>query len=267
MVALSYQAMPGTQLDAYLATCVSTAYDAGRLTLGYYSANVAAEYKPDDSPVTRADRAAEELIRSRLEAAYPDHGIVGEETGSTREGAPLRWFIDPIDGTKSFMRGVPLYAVLLGLEAEGEIVAGAAYFPALDELVYAARGRGAFLNGRPVRVRDTETLSRSFVAFTDAGSFERHGRKAAWERVQAATYHRVGWSDAYGHALVATGRLELMLDPILNAYDAGPFGVILPEAGGYFGDWRGNPGIHAGEGLSTTAQLLPEVLELIARGE
>ncbi len=239
-------------------------HDAGRLTLGYFSSDVAADYKADDTPVTRADEAAEELIRSRLEAAYPDHGIVGEEWGTSREGAPLRWYIDPIDGTKSFMRGVPLYAVLLGLEAEGEVVVGAAFFPALGELLYAAKGKGAFLNGRPVRVRETTALARSFVAFTDAGSFARHGRAAAWERVQAATYHRVGWSDAYGHALVASGRVELMLDPVLSAYDASPFGVILPEAGGYFGDWAGNPGIHGGEGLSTTRRLLPEVLEVLA---
>ncbi len=240
-----------------------TAYEAGRLTLGYFGTDPVAEYKPDDSPVTQADKAAEELIRARLEAAYPDHGIVGEEWGTTREGAALKWYIDPIDGTKSFMRGVPLYAVLLGLEAEGETVVGAAYFPALGEMLYAAKGLGAHLNGRPVRVRDTPTLKRAFVSFTDAASFAATGRAAAWERIAAASYYRVGWSDAYGHALVASGRLELMLDPVLNAHDGGPFGVILPEAGGYFGDWAGNPGIHGGEGLSTSLQLLPEVLALI----
>lgn len=264
MVAVPYQAMPQLPLDGFLSTCVQTAFDAGRLTLGYFGANPQVEYKPDDSPVTQADRAAEELIRARLEVAYPDHGVVGEEWGVRNEGAPLRWFIDPIDGTKSFMRGVPLYAVLLGLEAEGEIVVGAAYFPALGEMLYAAKGSGAFLNGRRVMVRDTPTLARSFVSFTDAGSFARHGRAAAWERMQAATYHRVGWSDAYGHALVASGRLELMLDPVLSAYDAGPFGVILPEAGGYFGDFAGRPGIHGGEGLSTSRTLLPEVLAVLS---
>ncbi len=242
---------------------MQTTYDAGRLTLGYFGTDPHVEFKPDDSPVTQADKAAEELMRARLEAAYPDHGIVGEEWGTTRDGAELKWFIDPIDGTKSFMRGVPLYAVLLGLEAAGEVVVGAAYFPALGEMLCAAKGKGAQLNGRQVKVRGTTTLARSFVSFTDAGSFEATGRGAAWERVKAASYYRVGWSDAYGHALVASGRLELMLDPVLNAYDASPFGVILPEAGGYFGDWAGNPGIHGGEGLSTSLQLLPEVLGLL----
>lgn len=251
-------------LDRALQVCLSAVREAGRLTLQHFGAGIEAEYKEDDSPVTVADRAAEELIRRRLEAAFPDHGIVGEEHGTTREDAPARWYIDPIDGTKSFMRGVPLYAVLLGLEVEDEVKVGAAYFPALDELVYAQAGGGCFVNGRRCRVRDTVDLSRAFMSFTDAASFARHGYAAAFERLQNATYHRPGWSDAYGHALVATGRIELMLDPVLSAHDASPFGVILPEAGGYFGDFKGNPGIHHQQGLSTTAALLPQVVELLS---
>lgn len=254
-------------LRPYLDNCLATAYDAGRLTLGHFGAFVedelGVEYKGDDSPVTVADEAAEELIRARLERLYPDHGIVGEEQGVSSPEAACRWYIDPIDGTKSFMRGVPLYAVLLALEIEDEIAVGAAYFPALGEMLYAARGHGAFLNGRRISVRSTTDMSRAMISFTDSASFERQGRAAAWSRLQDASYHRVGWSDAYGHALVASGRLELMLDPILNSYDAGPFGVILPEAGGYFGDWQGKAGIHGGEGLSTSQALLPEVLALI----
>jgi len=243
--------------------CLEAVHDAGRLTLGYFGTGVGVDYKGDDSPVTIADVKAEELIRSRLEAAFPDHGIVGEEHGVSREGATHRWYIDPIDGTNSFIRGVPLYAVLLGLEVEGEVVLGAAYFPALDEMVHAAKGHGTHLNGRRCMVRDTTDLARAMVGFTDAASFERHGRGAAWRRVMDATYHRPGWSDAYGHALVATGRLEAMLDPILNAHDAAPFGIILPEAGGFFGDFAGNPGIHAAEGMSVTAALLPDMLRLL----
>lgn len=243
--------------------CLEAVHDAGRLTLGYFGTGVGVDYKGDDSPVTIADVKAEELIRSRLEAAFPEHGIVGEEHGVSREDATHRWYIDPIDGTKSFIRGVPLYAVLLGLEVEGEVVLGAAYFPALDEMVHAAKGHGTHLNGRRCMVRDTTDLARAMVGFTDAASFERHGRGAAWRRVMDATYHRPGWSDAYGHALVATGRLEAMLDPILNAHDAAPFGIILPEAGGFFGDFAGNPGIHAAEGMSVTAALLPDMLRLL----
>jgi myo-inositol-1(or 4)-monophosphatase len=133
-------------------------------------------------------------------------------------------------------------------------------------MLYAAEGTGSFLNGRRCRVSSTQSLARSIVSFTNAVSFKAAGREAAWQRILDATYHSVGWSDAYGHALVAAGRLELMLDPIMNPYDCGPFPVILREAGGYFGDWSGNETIHGNEALSTTRELLPEVLRRV-RGD
>ena len=243
-----------------LDVCLGAVHDAGRLTLGYFARGVGARLKDDMTPVTEADEAAEELIRARLRAAFPDHGVVGEEHGVTNAGAEARWYIDPIDGTKSFVRGVPLYAVLLALEVAGEVVVGAAAFPALGETLYAAKGRGAYLNGRRVRARDTARLEEAFVAFTDAHSFEAAGRGGAWRRLTARAYHRPGWGDAYGHACVAAGRAEVMIDPVLAPHDAGPFGVILPEAGGWFGDVRGRPGIHGGSGVSCTRALLPQVM-------
>ena len=252
-------------LRPYLDLAVQTAYEAGRLTLGYFRTEGARpEFKADDTPVTAADREAERLIRARIRARYPVHAVVGEEYGE--EGGAdgdHRWILDPVDGTRSFVRGVPLYGVLIGLEIGGVCEVGAAYFPALDEMVCAATGEGCYLNGRRARVAATERLADGMVSFTDAASFERHGRGRAWERLLFATGHARGWSDAYGHALVATGRAELMLDPIMNFWDCGPFPPILREAGGYFGDWSGNETIHAGEAMSTTSKLLPEVLRLI----
>ena len=248
----------------YLDFAAQTAYEAGRLTLGYFRSGVRHALKPDDTPVTVADREAEQLIRAKIGATYPDHTIVGEEYG-VEEGVEdsHRWIVDPIDGTKSFIRGVPLYGVLIGLEIEGVCEVGVAYFPALDEMVYAATGEGCYWNGRRARVARTDQLERSIVSFTDAASFEKFGRAGAWRRIQEATYYRVGWSDAYGHALVATGRLELMLDPIMNPWDCAPFPPILREAGGYFGDWSGEETIYGNEGLSTTPTLLPQVLRLV----
>jgi myo-inositol-1(or 4)-monophosphatase len=254
-------------LQPLLEFAVETAYLAGRLTLGYFQAGVRPDLKPDDTPVTLADRGAEELIRARIERAYPDHAILGEEYGATGAAhATHRWIVDPIDGTKAFVRGVPLYGVLLGLEIEGRVEAGVVYFPALDEMIYAASGRGCWWNGRRARVSQIDTLDRAFVTTTDVGGFARHGRAEAWARIAQATYHRAGWSDAYGHCLVATGRVELALDPVMSAWDCGPFPPILREAGGYFGDWTGNETIYGGEAISTTAALLPQVLELI-RGD
>lgn len=251
-------------LEDYLNFAIETAHLAGRLTLGYFQTDLAVDFKQDDSPITRADREAEGLIRKRIESRYPSHAVLGEEYGETQsKGAEMRWLIDPIDGTKSFVRGVPLYAVLLALEIAGRVEVGVVNFPALDEMICAARGMGCFLNGRQVRVRETRSLDRAVVSFTDMGNFEKFGRRDAWERISAATYYRVGWSDAYGYALVASGRLEIMLDPIMAPWDAGPFPVILGEAGGYFGDWTGNDTIYGGEGLATTQRLLPKVLRLI----
>lgn len=250
-------------LRDYLHFATETAYLAGRLTLGYFQAGVQADLKADETPVTVADRKAEELMRGRIEARYPRHGILGEEYGEKEGEEGVRWILDPIDGTKAFMRGVPLYGVLVGLELGGSCEVGVAYFPALDEMVHAASGEGCFLNGRPVRVLPTESLAQGIVSCTDPGSFTRYGREGAWERLASASYHRAGWSDAYGHALVATGRLELMLDPVMNPWDCAPFPPILREAGGFFGNWSGEETIYGGEALSTSRTLLPEVLELI----
>jgi myo-inositol-1(or 4)-monophosphatase len=252
----------------YLEFAVETAYQAGQITLGYFRNGVQVDFKEDDTPVTVADRKAEELIRWRIESQFPGHAIVGEEFGSSGgKDATHRWFIDPIDGTKSFVRGVPMYGVLIGLEVEGRIEVGVAHFPALNEMVYAATGMGCFCNGRRTRVMETDRMSSSFVGFTDPMSFERSVRKAAWEKLKQAAGYLVGWSDAYGHACVAAGRLELMLDPALKPWDWSPFPVIMREAGGCFCDWTGKETIFGSEAMSTTKKLLPEVLEIISAAE
>lgn len=251
--------------QSYMEFAAETAYLAGRLTLGYFQAGMRPEFKEDDTPVTKADRKAEELIRSRIEKQYPDHAVIGEELGASEHlDKSRRWYIDPIDGTKAFVRGVPLYGVLLGLEIDGKVEVGAAYFPALNEMVTAATGRGCWLNGRRVRVSSVSELGDAVVAFTDAGSFEAFGRKRAWNRIKKAAWVRAGWGDAYGHCLVATGRAEVMLDPVMNVWDCAPFPPILSEAGGYFGDWSGNATIYSNEAVSVNSQLFSDVISLIS---
>lgn len=251
-------------LTDYLEFALDTVFQAGRVTLRYFHSGISPEFKEDTSPVTVADRQTEALIRDRIESAYPSHIVLGEEYGTDDNGATEpAWYIDPIDGTKAFVRGVPLYSILLGLEIEEKIQVGVAYFPALDEMVYAYAGGGCYWNGRRCRVRETASLEDSIISCTNPAAFSEYGKGEAWERIQRIAYHVSGWSDAYGHALVATGRLELMLDPVLESYDAGPFPVILREAGGFFGDWTGNETIHGGDGLSTTQALLPAVLSVL----
>lgn len=263
-------------LSPLLTFATDLAYRAGRITLGYFNTGIRPDYKPDDSPVTAADRAAEEFIRLEIEKHYPTHAILGEEFGeatrfSASESAPQsapetashRWIIDPIDGTKSFLRGVPLYGVLIGLEIDGQIKVGAAYYPGTDEMLCAAEGLGAWWNGRRARVSDVASLERAYICYTNERNMVRQNRGAAWKRLNEAAYASRGWSDAYGYLCVATGRAEAMLDPIMNIWDCGPFPVIFKEAGGYFGSWDGREGHTHDEALACNAAIKDEILRLI----
>lgn len=251
-------------LHKYLEFMKETAYLAGRMTLEYYQKEIHIDYKSDLSPVTEADRKSEELIRTRIEMKFPGDAIIGEEFGLKESSqSSIRWYIDPIDGTKSFTRGVPLYSVLIGLEIEGTTCAGVAYFPVLDEMISAATGLGCWWNGRPMRVSSNADLSKAVVLFTSPQSFIEYKREDAWLRIMKSTYFQAGWGDAYGYYLVAAGRAELMLDPVMNVWDSAPFQTILSEAGGYFGDWKGNSTIHASEGMASNSSLLPQFLDLI----
>jgi myo-inositol-1(or 4)-monophosphatase len=252
-------------LRSYLDFAIEAAWEAGQLTLGYFQTSLRPDFKADDSPVTVADREAEQLIRRRIEQRYPGQAIVGEEFGSkeAEAGASHRWIIDPIDGTRSFVRGVPLYAVLIGLEIDGECQVGVVHFPAMKETLAAATGEGCWWNGRRARVSPVAHLKDGLVVHYDAAAFAPAGRAEAWQRFKQRAAYRAGWCDAYGYLLVATGRAEVALDPGMSIWDAAPYPPIFAEAGGYFGDWQGNRTIYGNEGLATTEALLPEVLALI----
>lgn len=256
--------MQPNNLVEFMEFASQTAYTAGRMTLGTFQTQIEVDIKSDGSPVTLTDRSVEAYIRGRIAECYPNHAVLGEELGEQGSGASHRWIIDPIDGTKSFIRGVPLYATLLGLEIEGQVKIGAAYFPALDELLVAGEGQGCWWNGRRSRVSAVARLDQATVACTTTTKFPQYGRQLAWDRLVKACYFQTGWGDAYGYALVATGRIEIMLDPVMSAWDAAPLLPILQEAGGYFGDWHGNRTIFGEEGLATNAALLDQVLAIIA---
>ncbi len=252
-------------LSEYLDFARKIAYEAGQETLNYFQRDLQPEIKADGSPVTLADRAAEHLIRSAIEEKFPGHAIIGEEFGA-QDGdgsAAHRWIIDPIDGTKSFISGVPLYAVLIGLEIEGRVEVGVANFPALGEMVSASTGLGCWWNGKPAQVSTKTRLSEAIVSFTDFGAFAAYGCEEAFIRLARRSWYRPGWSDAYGYMLASTGRIEVMLDPIMAVWDCGPFPPIFREAGGYFGDWEGNETIYTTRALATSLTLLPEVLAVL----
>lgn len=254
------------ELVDLLRAALQLAQEAGALTLRHFGTVLTADTKGDGTPVTVADRAVESLLRERIGEAFPDHGILGEEFGQSRPEASIRWILDPIDGTKAFMRGIPLYGVLIGIESEGAPVVGVAHFPALGETVGAALGHGCSWNGRPARVSRVNRLSAAAALTTDPAVILDDPAAAGWNRlIQEVSLART-WGDCYGHILVATGRADIMVDPILSPWDAAPFIPILTEAGGRFTDREGRPRLDGGSGISTNGLLHDEVLHLIRGG-
>ncbi len=242
------------------------AREAGSVTLRYFGGLVAHESKSDGSPVTVADRQAEQLLRLRISERFPAHGILGEELGATSASERVRWILDPIDATRSFMRGVPLYGVLIGIEIDGEPVVGVAHFPPLQETVAAGRGLGCTWNDRPCHVSAVARIEDALVLTTDPERARLSEDGPGWEALQRRAALARTWGDCYGHALVATGRADVMIDPVVKAWDAAPFLTILTEAGGRFTTRGGEATIHGGSGVSTNGVLHDEVLRELARG-
>ncbi|MBM4267004.1 MAG: histidinol phosphate phosphatase [Deltaproteobacteria bacterium] len=236
---------------------------AGRLTLEHFGTALEVETKADSSPVTVADRGAEKLIRKHLDEAFPDDGQLGEEFPEKPSRSGRRWIIDPIDGTQSFIRGVPLYGVLLGLEEGDRCVVGAMAFPPLSETYWAGHGGPAYRNGSVIRVSDVTTLAAATLCTTDTKP-ELYGAHAAGlERLVSRVGRQRGWGDCYGYALVASGRAEIMIDPLLNPWDIAAVLPILNGAGATFVGWNGDGTPYAGSGIATTRQLEATVLEVL----
>ncbi len=257
-------------LLARFAVAERVAGAAGRLTLEYFGKTLAVERKSDNSPVTVADREAEQLLRAEIQAAFPDDGILGEEFPERPGSSPFRWVLDPIDGTKSFMAGVPLYATLVAVEFEQRATIGVIQLPALGESVSAAEGHGAwFVRPQglrtPARVGNYQALADGLFLTSERKSFDERGATDVYRQLEEAAWVTRTWGDAYGYALVATGRAILMVDALMNVWDAAAIQPILREAGGIFCDWQGESSIHHGEGIGTVPGVLEEVLR-ITRG-
>jgi histidinol-phosphatase len=237
------------------------AYLAGKRTLAYFNTGVRPDLKADKTPVTIADREAERLLRERILSVYPDHAILGEEEGESSGSAPYRWIIDPIDGTKAFVAGVPLYGVLIGVEVRGEPSVGVIYLPALDDMISAANGLGCTWNGRKCGVSTVDSLSDALIV---TSSIMRCAERSdAWETLASATRLQRTWGDAFGYAMVATGRAEAMLDPAMSPWDCAPMLPILREAGGKFSDWTGRETIHSGDAFGANGALYDEILDIL----
>lgn len=252
-----------------MSLALDAALEAGRHTLRYFrQTELAVERKADASPVTVADREAELLLRERIAAAFPDDAILGEEFPEKPGTSGYRWILDPIDGTKSFIHGVPLYGTMVAVEHSGRSILGVVYIAAMDECVYAETGHGAWhqLGLEPVRrarVSRIATLADSLFLTSEVANFRDTGRMDAYLRLDEVCRLSRTWGDCFGYLLVATGRAELMIDPVMNLWDAAALQPILEEAGGTFTNWRGEPTMHSGEGIATNGLVLEDVLAIM----
>lgn len=252
-------------VEQLLEFAIETVKRGGQEARRYFQKHPAVEHKTDDSPVTAADRACERILRQRIEEQFPADAILGEEFGAVRPDAEYRWVLDPIDGTQTFIRGVPLWGTLLGLEFRREPLLGVVYFPALEEILWAARGHGAWWNGRQARVSSVSRLEDATLVLTDTRAFAGAGKQAAFERLRSLTAFERTWGDCYGHVLVATGRADIMLDPIMHEWDCTALLPIVEEAGGRFTDWNGRRTTTGGSAISTNALLFDAALDQLQR--
>lgn len=243
-----------TSPDSLLQATAEVARIAGDVAMQHYRGSFAVETKSDGSPVTVADRAAETAAREWLERRFPDDAIEGEEFGLSRAGAKRRWLIDPIDGTKSFVRGVPLWGTLLALTEGDEVLAGCAYFPPVGELVVASRGAGCWWNDARAHVSTVSEIGKATVLTSDERQ-DRASRLAGWRRlVDQAGVVRT-WGDCFGYLLIATGRADVMADAEMNDWDSAALKPLIEEAGGVFTDWDGNVTAFGGSAIATNAAL------------
>jgi len=251
-------------LKEMLAVAGEAAYLGGKRAMAYYDTGVAVEHKSDDTPVTRADREAETVIREHLLRYFPTHQIVGEEHGKTVGSEKFQWYVDPIDGTKSFIHGVPLWGVVIGCVIDNVPQVGAVYLAAIDEMYLAALGHGATRNGRSCVASKVSELSEATLL---AGSITRAVKRSdAYMTLADQVRLNRGWGDVFGYMLVASGRAEIMLDPAINVWDIAGVAPIVRESGAFFGNWKGEPTIHGTDAMACAMPLLKSVVDVTRNG-
>ncbi len=236
---------------------------AGQLALNYFDTGLEIEWKSDQSPVTRADREAEQLLRTTLQTAFPHDGFLGEEYGDHPGTSGYRWIIDPIDGTRSFVRNIPLWGTLVGLEYQGETILGVADTPALGQTYHALRGNGAYRNERRIRVSDVATLDRAMVFYSSVAWFVKAGRAEQFMKLTTLADRPRAMSDFYGFCLVAQGSGEVMAEWGVHIWDVAAIQPIVEEAGGRFTDWDNGRTIQRPDVIASNGRLHDQVLQIL----
>lgn len=250
-------------MDAILNAAVEAAKAAGEIALHYFRTNLKVETKADRTPVTQADRECEAAIIEILSRKFPAFGFLGEEMGERAGQVNARWIIDPIDGTKNFIRGIPFFATLIALEEEGEITAGVMSAPAINDLLYARKGQGAFANGQRVHVSDVDDLSNAMLIH---GGLKDLKVRPCWEpflRLVDATARQRGFGDALGHSVVISGQAEVVLEPEIKPWDVAATKILITEAGGRFSDFTGALSIYTGNVVISNGRVHDAVVNIL----
>jgi histidinol-phosphatase len=242
---------------------LDAAQQAGQFALHYFDRDIAVEWKSDDSPVTMADRGAEELLRQALLGKFPADGFLGEEFGATPGPSGFRWIIDPIDGTRSFVRGIPIWACMVGLEYKGELIAGVVFLPALMQVYRALRGDGAYRDERRIHVSDVATLDKAHVYYSSIAWFKKAGHEKQFLNLVNLTERQRGFGDFYGFVMVAQGSGEIMVEHGVHAWDLAALVPIVEEAGGKLTAWDGKLDIEKPDVLASNGLLHEKVLRII----
>lgn len=233
------------------------AESAGKITLQYFQKDILTEHKADGSPVTIADRETEQWIRAEISRHYPTHGIIGEEGGEKHSTAEYTWVIDPIDGTKSFVTGIPFYTVLIALLKDDKPILGVIHAPAMQQTVWAAEGTGTFCNGQRVQVRTERNMTEALFLTTDpAVLFQQHAQFT--QRIFQSVGLCRTWADAYGYLLLATGKADIVIDPLMELWDVAALIPIVREAGGIITDVQGNASPITSNAIACSGPLLHE---------
>jgi histidinol phosphatase-like enzyme (inositol monophosphatase family) len=251
------------QLKKFLTAARWAARLGGARALRYFQKRVPVIKKVDRSPVTRADREAEQVIRLFLGRKFPGHQLCGEEFGWNKNLKPdFRWWIDPVDGTRQFVRGIPFWGTLIALEHQGEVVAGVIHHPAIQTTLWAAKGLGCYVNGRRARVSRIPRLAEGTFSFGSVRLVPRAVRKKFTDLI-ARAYDDRGFGDCFGHSMVIQGMVEAVADPVVKPYDVAPIKICVEEAGGKFTDWKGRATIRGGSALSSNGLVHEEILKAL----
>ncbi|MBS1491926.1 MAG: hypothetical protein JST55_00365 [Bacteroidetes bacterium] len=255
--------MKEKHIKKLLSFSVDLIKECNRISTKYYKKTIKPEYKKDNSPVTIADKKCEKFLISEIKKKYPEHSFLAEETGVQDKQSDFKWIIDPIDGTKNFMRNFPFWGTLLALEYEGEVILGVIALPAMKKIIYAGKGLGCYCSGKKMKVSKINSIDKSYFIYGGIEYILEHPYKEQFLKLVNKSYYDRGYGDCYGHTLVIEGKAEFMLDPHVSPYDVAPVKICIEEAGGLMTDLNGERTIYERGVLTSNGWMHDELLKFI----